>query len=315
MASTDQRKRKASWSRLFRNSDSTLAWDKVIAGFASLAGVAGGIWSFYYKEVYTPASTPVNVSLDLKVQRQRQGSNSPWIPVLLTAGATNESHRILRINKTHWVAHARALPTEAREQLRFLKDVNSQMMLGKDTMSLGDDTTSLFESSNDRWTPIAFGPLFDNNEIRQKEKVSVQRMVYVPDCRRIKPSEDLNCKQNNPFRLLRVRVSIPTYAGEAGSKDLVRVYGGFLRGKTEYVTVLFCRAERTFREYKLRWLFDKFLLPRAEESATLEEPSIHYCPSPMSPRELDRVGAQVFTSTIEVNLDSSSTQSSEAQEL
>jgi hypothetical protein len=297
-----------SWKDFLRNKDGSWAWDKLVAVFVSLTGVAGGAGTFYYKEIYTPSAVPVNVSMALDIQRlpQRPIQAGPiMIPVQLSAAAKNESNRILKINKTHWVAYARSLSGDLVTQADFIADVNSQMALGDTSLNLKDGASSRFQKSIERWDPVGFGPLFDNNEIRPKEEIRAQRLIYVPA--HAVESEGASNKASL-YQMLRVKVSIPTYAKTTlADEDLVRVFGGFLRGGTEYVGVYFCQAERTFRENKLRWWFDKFLLPRDSlEDNYFRGPEVRYCPTPLTQAEREQIKAQVFVSSYEIDLTQSS---------
>jgi hypothetical protein len=278
-------------------------WTKPLGALVATVGFLWGAWVFLFQEVLRPAVAPVNISLALEIKRLKplnQAHGNPQ-PVLLTASAKNSSKKILTIRKTFWVAHAITLPQpegsikplHTEEQL--IEDVNKQMSLGRNMLSLEGTATSRYQRSADEWQVIGFGPLFDANEIRPDEEIKVQRLVLVP---KVAPPED--------FKLLRVKVVIPSYAKRSNlaDEDLIRVVGGITHPSKDFVKVGFCQAERNWRRHGLRWFFDKFALPRDRfDDTVFREPASRYCPTWMTPEQREKVGAQVFVSTYEIPLD------------
>jgi hypothetical protein len=161
------------WKDFLKNKDGSWAWDKLVAVFVSLAGLAGGAGTFYYKEIYTPSAVPVNVSMALNIKRlprQPIHAGPAVIPVQLNAAAKNESNKILKINKTHWVAHARSLRGEMINQSEFIADVNEQMALGEATLNLRDSASSPFQKSLEPWDPVGFDPYLTITKFAPKRK-------------------------------------------------------------------------------------------------------------------------------------------------
>jgi hypothetical protein len=135
--------------------------------------------------------------------------------VLLRASAKNSSRKILTIRKTFWVAYATTLPQlfgngrschpgrdgapaypaqkvnppraqaevdalkRDREQ-KVIADVNQQMSIGSDELTLEGTSASWYQGGNDVWDVIGFGSLFDANEIRPDEEIKDQRLMLVP---------------------------------------------------------------------------------------------------------------------------------------
>ena len=278
-------------------------WSKSLTAIIAVIGFLCGAWTFIFKEVLTPAVAPVNISLDLEIKLLKplsEGVGNPQ-PVVLQVSAKNSSEKILSIRKTFWVAHAITLPhpggsikpTHSEDEL--IEDVNKQMSLGSAQLSLEGTATSRYQSSSDAWEVIGFGPLFDGNEIRPNEDIKAQRLILVP-------------QKNSPrdYKLLRVRVIIPSYAKRSNlaDEDLIRVVGGIRHPSKDFVQVGFCQAERDWRKHGLRWFFDKFTLPRDRfDDKVFLEPASRYCPSLMTAEQKNKVGAQVFTSTYEIPLD------------
>lgn len=278
-------------------------WTKPLGALLAAVGLLWGAWVFLFQEVLRPAVAPVNISLALDIKRLKTlslGVGNPQ-PVVLRVSAKNSSKKILSIRKTFWVAHAIALPHEsgsikpihAEDQL--IEDINKQMSLGSSQLSLEGTATSRYQNSGDAWEVIGFGPLFDGNEIRPDEDIKAQRLILVP-------------LQHSPkeYKLLRVRVIIPSYAKRSNlaDEDLIRVVGGIRHPSKDFVQVGFCQAERDWRKHGLRWFFDKFTLPRDRfDDKVFLEPASRYCPSLMTAEQKDKVGAQVFTSTYEIPLD------------
>lgn len=278
-------------------------WTKPLGAMLAAVGFLWGAWVFFFQEVLRPAVAPVNISLALEIKRLKtvnKNVGNPQ-PVVLRVSAKNSSKKILSIRKTFWVAHAITLPhpggsiKPSHIESKLIEDVNKQMSLGSAQLSLEGTATSRYQSSNDVWEVIGFGPLFDGNEIRPDEEINVQRLVLVPQG--IPPRD---------YKLLRVRVIIPSYAKRStlADEDLIRVVGGISYPSKDFVQVGFCQAERDWKKHGLRWFFDKFTLPRDRfDDQVFLEPASRYCPSLMTAEQKEKVGAQVFSSTYEISLD------------
>jgi hypothetical protein len=177
---------------------------------------------------------------------------------------------------------------------KVISDVNHQMSLGSDELSLDGTSASWYQSGNDIWDVIGFGSLFDANEIRPDEEIKAQRLVLVPQIS--SPSD---------YKILRVRVIIPSYSKRSNlaDEDLIRVVGGIASPSKDILRVGFCQAERDWRKHGVRWFFDKFALPRDRfDDPVFREPASLYCPTLMSPRQREKIGAQVFPSVYEIPL-------------
>jgi hypothetical protein len=278
-------------------------WTKPLGALVATVGFLWGAWVFLFQEVLRPAVAPVNISLALEIKRLRarnQVDGNPQ-PVMLTTSAKNSSNKILTIRKTFWVAHAIRLPRSgtsirpSNSESDLIRDVNDQMSLGSNQLSLEGTATSRYQRSSDAWDVIGFGPLFDVNEIRPSEEIKAQRLILVP-----------HGKSPNDYNLLRVRVIIPSYAKRSNlaDEDLIRVVGGISHPSKDFVRVGFCQAERDWRKHGLRWFFDKFALAQDRfDDKVFREPASRYCPTLMSADQKEQVGAQVFTSTYEIPLD------------
>lgn len=280
-------------------------WNKPLTAALAIGGFIWGAWVFLFQEVLRPAVAPVNISLELQIQRLKpvnEAVGNPQ-PVLLKVAARNGSKKTLIIRKTYWVAYAinlkpprkvkgSILPPNSEDQL--IADINEQMSLGGSTLSLAGTSTSLYQRANDQWQVIGFGPLFDANDIRPEEEIKAQRIVLVP-----------KLAAPNDYKLLRVRVIIPSYPKRPNraDEDLIRVVGGITHPSKELVKVGFCQAERTWRKDGLRWFFDKFALPQDRFTDTVfHEPASQYCPSVMTQEQREKIGGQVFVSTFEIPL-------------
>ncbi len=312
-------------------------WSKSLTAIIAVMGFLWGAWTFIFKEVLTPAVAPVNISLDLEIKRLKPEqvneaqAPGPGIaqPVLLRASAKNSSRKILTIRKTFWVAYATTLPqlfgngsschpgldggrTSAAQKMKsgpsqaevnavkkacehkVISDVNHQMSLGADELTLEGTSASWYQGGKDVWDVIGFGSLFDANEIRPDEEIKAQRLVLVPQI-----------SSPNDYKILRVRVIIPSYSKRSNlaDEDLIRVVGGIASPYKDMLEVGFCQAERDWRKHGVRWFFDKFALPRDRFADPIFlEPASLYCPTLMSPRQRERIGAQVFPSVYEIPL-------------
>jgi len=281
-------------------------WTKPLGALLAAGGFLWGAWVFFFQEVVRPAVAPVNISLALEIKRLKTLSDTIGNPqpVVLTVSAKNSSNKVLVIRKTYWAAYGVALkspvydkgaikPPYQEDQL--INDVNDQMSLGRNMLSLDGTASSRYQRSKDAWEVIGFGPLFDANDIRPQEEIKAQRIILVP---KLSPP--------NNYKLLRVRVIIPSYAKRSNlaDEDLIRVVGGIHLPSKELIKTGFCQAERTWDKNGLRWFFDKFLLPRDRFDDTMfKEPASRYCPTLMTPEQRERIGAQVFVSTFEIPLD------------
>lgn len=281
-------------------------WTKPLGAVLATVGFLWGAWVFLFQEVLRPAVAPVNISLELEIKRLKpilDEVGKPQ-PVLLKVSARNSSKKILVIRKTYWVAYGiklappssingKATPPNSEAQL--IDDINEQMALGRDKLSLNGTATSRYQHSNDTWDLIGFGPLFDSSDIRPEEEIKVQRVVLVP-----------KLASPDHYQLLRVRVIMPSHAKRSNlaDDDLIRVVGGITSPSKEVVQVGFCQAERNWRQHGLRWFFDKFALPQDRfDDTVFQDPATRYCPTLMTKEQREKIGAQVFVSTFEVPLD------------
>ncbi len=282
------------------------------------AGFLWGAWVFLFQEVLRPAAAPVNISLDLVIRPLKPVSDAIGNPqpVLLRVSAKNSSGKVLMIQKTYWVAYGVDLNPLAKpnisckpepsprtssektpySQEELIRDINKQMSLGRDMLTLTGTASSRYQCSDDAWEVIGFGPLFDANDIKPGEEIMAQRIILVP---KLTPPKD--------FKLLRVRVIIPSYHKRSylADQDLIRVVGGIALPSKEQIQIGFCQAERSWERHGLRWFFDKFLLPkdRLDLGETFfQQPASRYCPTLMKPDQREKIGAQVFVSTYEIPL-------------
>jgi len=281
-------------------------WTKPLGALLATGGFLWGAWVFFFQEVVRPAVAPVNISLALEIKRLKPLSDAIGNPqpVALTVSAKNSSNKVLVIRKTYWAGYGVVLksPVNAKgvikppyQEDQLIEDVNEQMSLGSDMLSLDGTASSRYQRSKDDWEVIGFGPLFDANDIRPQEEIKAQRIILVP---KLAPPSN--------YKLLRVRVIIPSYAKRSNlaDEDLIRVVGGINHPSKALIKTGFCQAERTWDKNSLRWFFDKFLLPQDRFDDTLfKEPASRYCPTLMTPEQRERIGAQVFVSTFEIPLD------------
>ena len=309
-------------------------WSKSLTAILAVIGFLWRTWTFIFKEVLTPAAAPVNISLDLEIKRlkpeQENQANAPGITQpMLRASAKNSSRKILTIRKTFWVAYATTLPQlfgngrschpgrdgapaypaqkvnppraqaevdalkRDREQ-KVIADVNQQMSLGSDEQTLEGTSASWYQGGNDVWDVIGFGSLFDANEIRPDEEIKAQRLMLVPQL-----------SSPNDYKILRVRVIIPSYSKRSNlaDEDLIRVVGGIASPDKDFLRVGFCQAESDWRKHGVGWFFDKFALPRDRlDNPVFREPGSLHCPTLMTPRQRERIGAQVFPLVFEIPL-------------
>lgn len=297
-------------------------WTKSVSTLLAIGGSFWVGWVFVFDRILAPAAAPVNVALQLDIKPLKAGADkNRWdrMAVQLSATAKNSSNRVLTIRKTFWVAHARHLPTNPWQisENDMILDVNSQMGLGGNQLSLNGGASSRFQKSDDSWDVVAFGPLFDINEIRPGEEIKTRRLIFLPVRRPLNiplsgggPDRSrADHRGNQNYDVLRVKVVIPSYAKRSSfaEQDLIRVVGGFRNASQDFVQVGFCRAERQFSKHGLHWFFDKFVLPRDRfDDPAFQETAIYYCPNLMTPEEREKIGAQVFGSTYEIDLNSQS---------
>lgn len=282
--------------RFFRVGDSgQLDWARITAALGGAITFAWGAWVFAFEKFVVPAAAPVNITLGLRVSKlDRPADPASPVPIELEVSAKNASSKILLIPKSFLVAHAQSFASVKEkpfDENKLIEDVNDQMALNYEDRSLRG-AASRFQSSQDVWDVVAFGPLFDASDIRPQEEIKARRLLFVP--------------RDKAYDLLRVKVVIPSYfkSSVLADDDLIRVVGGISMATSKgFVGVSFCRAERSWRKHGLRWWFDKFLLPRDRfDDQVFHDPSVHYCPNQMTLQERERIGAQLFTSTYEIDL-------------
>jgi len=287
-------------------------WTKTVSTLMAVFGSLWVAWVFVLEKFVLPAGAPVNVALHLDIQplkAEAANQKQNRIVAQLSASAKNASNKVLTIRKTFWVAHARSLPKspELISEDALILDVNEQMGLSRDHLSLEGGASSHFEKSDDHWDVVSFGPLFDVNEIRPGEEIKAQRLIFLPVTPFVRNASGQQRTQE-PYDVLRVKVVIPSYAKRSSiaEQDLIRVIGGFRNASKDFVQVAFCRAERDVaRHGPIRWFFDKFALPLDRpEDEEFKEPAVHNCPSVMSTEDREKIGAQVFSSTHEIELHS-----------
>lgn len=281
-------------------------WTRPLGSLLAVGGFLWGAWVFFFQEVWRPAVAPVNISLALEIKRLKPISDTVGNPqpVVLTVSAKNSSNKVLLVRKTYWVAYGVALTSPVNDkgeiklpydEDKLIEDVNEQMSLGSDMLSLKGTASSRYQRSDDPWELIGFGPLFDANEIRPQEEIKAQRIILVP-----------KLAQPHNYKLLRVRAIIPSYPKRSNlaDEDLIRVVGGIHLPSKEFIQIGFCQAERTWDRHNLRWFFDKFQMPRDRlDDSVIKEPASSYCPTLMTPEQRERIGTQVFVSTFEIPLD------------
>jgi hypothetical protein len=84
-----------------------------------IAGV-WGIYTFIYKEIWVPKTAPVNVSLDLSLQKLNQRSiagKTSMVPIGVAVTARNPSTREVFLLPTAWVAYGIAISSQKQESL------------------------------------------------------------------------------------------------------------------------------------------------------------------------------------------------------
>ena len=275
-------------------------WEKRLAALVAVAGFIWGTWESVFKEYIRPAITPtnnMNLSVNATVLKSPGHAHPGPRIVLLAVSAKNNISKSLLIRKSFWVAHALDLHNGVGDPLiprysesEIIDDINDQMSPGRERLGLEGNASSRYQRARQEWDVIGFGPLFDSSEIRPQEEIKVQRIILVPP---------------RSFDLLRVRVIIPSFFRSSGLADdaLIQVVGGIRSPSKNFVQVGFCQAERQWITHGIRWFFDKFAMHRdGVYSQGFLQPGSRYCPNFMSLEQMQRVQAEVFTSTYEIPL-------------
>jgi hypothetical protein len=168
-----------------------------VQAFIVVGGVLAGVWEFVFKEVWMPASAPINITTDVSVKEAGfRGTSSDrrseqYEAIELFVTAKNPSTRDVFLLNSCWYAEGLSIrPGKALDQ--WTDDVSKAIKQS----ALRNDKGAYFEL--DHSVLVASGGLFPEDQwLHPNEAISTSFLIYV---------------QQGTFDVLYVHVQMPTTA-------------------------------------------------------------------------------------------------------
>ena len=137
-----------------------------------------GVYTFVFKEIITPKSAPVNVSMNLQLNKIGTGSSAKanLTAVQLNVSATNPRTREIHLLPSAWIARGvriRAAKQEELEETYLTKAINDAL-LDRDVVYAVQKYAAQEDSS-----VIAGGLLFTDDLLKPNEKIARTAIFYV----------------------------------------------------------------------------------------------------------------------------------------
>jgi hypothetical protein len=165
---------------------------KTLNTWAQTVGiVVAGIWGIYtfvFKEIVVPRSSPVNISIDLnlrKITEQRTADKRALTPIEIMVTAKNPSTRQISVLPTGWAAYGVVISREDLQDFptgEVISSKSGQLFLDK------------YAKSSVREL-VDFGRLFPDTSLKPGEVVTRRLVFFVP---------------SNKFDIVDVQTVVPT---------------------------------------------------------------------------------------------------------
>jgi len=152
-----------------------LTWVQIVA---ILAAGGWGVYAFIYTEIMKPRSAPVNISIDLSLQKVGFGKNKSLKPLLgieMKVSAVNPSSREVFLLPSIWHVHGYTIDRGERK-VDDIRDFVGNISL-EDVLEIGKHYTAY------GGLVVAAGSLFSDSSLKPNEKVSRTLVFYVPRAR------------------------------------------------------------------------------------------------------------------------------------
>lgn len=162
---------------------------KEVQAWVQTAGIlvafAWGAWTFYFKEIVTPSSAPVNLSISMQLQeggRKTSGGdkNKPLMEaVLMKATATNPSSRTIYLLPNMFAIYGRKISLLDEGE----SEVRKRLQDGVDYVNHNTGSASYYgarHAIDGDSSMIAFGTLFADRALQPKETVTRTELIYIP---------------------------------------------------------------------------------------------------------------------------------------
>jgi hypothetical protein len=135
----------------------------------------GGGYTFFYKEIRTPKTAPINISTNLQLKKVGSGvGKNPLVAVEMRVSATNPSSRKVYLLPNAWIV--RGYKVAYRES----ENSESFSKLAKTTLNARDGGYLERHSSVDASSALAVGELFTDKWLNQNETVARTIVLHIP---------------------------------------------------------------------------------------------------------------------------------------
>jgi hypothetical protein len=168
-----------------------LTWLQIVAICGAAFWTA---WTFYFKEYFIPKTTPVNISLDLALEKVGPASsrqNSSLVAIEMKVSAANPSSREVWLLPSAWCVYGIKIKRSEPRDSRYISQIVSRLGTQGRMRPVGQ----YFDVETEELT--AFGQLYDDAVLRPGEKIKRSLIFYVP---------------KNRYDEIRAQAMIPTAA-------------------------------------------------------------------------------------------------------
>jgi hypothetical protein len=184
-----------------------------------IAGIVAGVWQFVFKEIWSPAAAPINLTTEVNVKEAgfrvaSSGKSTEQLEAIeLMVTAINVSTRTVYLLSNHWAAWGMKVgASQSGDAQAWQKDVSEQMSKGEDSYGAVGRHYEMKEGNL-----VAWGNVFPKTYLLYpKESVSRSFLFYVP---------------KGGYDLVEVDVGIPTASVPNAAEVIYTVndQGGYAR--------------------------------------------------------------------------------------
>jgi len=141
-----------------------------------LIAAAWGVYTFIHKEITTPKSAPVNISINLQLKKVGTGSSAKanLTAVQLDVSATNPSSREIQLFPSAWIARGIHVTAANTNETDLAKATNAALQNPTEIYTVGRHATEGIGSL------VAAGLLFVDQSLKPNEKIARTIIFYVP---------------------------------------------------------------------------------------------------------------------------------------
>ena len=138
------------------------------------------VYSFIYKEIIVPKSAPINISLNLSLQKSGTSDDrgakfkKPIDAILLKIGAKNPSSRSVCLLPSYFIAYGYKMSDNHLSDERFVKGAGDNPMVYKEGVFLTKHLTVA------KTSVVALGNLIEDEVLKPNEQVENSYIFYTP---------------------------------------------------------------------------------------------------------------------------------------